>query len=89
MFGIQSNENGDEFARTCILLFKHILQQYIHGSSMTQTPFFSYIKYITEIITLKIQSMKSDVKRKIYLKKALITFKKMCLCACMIILSTM
>lgn len=36
--------------------------------------FFSYIKYITEIITLKIQSMKSDVKRKIYLKKALITF---------------
>lgn len=33
--------------------------------------------------------MKSDVKRKIYLKKALITFKKMCLCAWMIILSTM
>lgn len=22
MFGIQSNEKGDEFARTCILLFK-------------------------------------------------------------------
>lgn len=61
----------------------------MYGSSSKGTPFFSYIKYITEIITLKIQSMKSDVKRKIYLKKALITFKKMCLCACMIILSTM
>lgn len=40
------------------------------------TPFFSYIKYITEIITLKIQSMKSDVKRKIYLKKHLLHLKK-------------
>lgn len=89
MFGIQSNEKGDEFARTCILLFKTYFTIVHTWLKLIGNAFFSYIKYITDIITLKIQSMKSDVKRKIYLKKALITFKKMCLCACMIILSTM